>query len=325
MKPKILIIAGPTAVGKTSLALSVAQQVPSIIISSDSRQVYQGLDLITGKDIPSDFKKTYSNFNYNHSPIPIYQNSYTSIYGYDLVKPDQSWSVAQFFDFSKQLIEHLKAQNKLFIFVGGTGLYLKNLLSPSPNLLIPPNPILRQELSSLSLSQLQQRLRKANLQHFNSLNHSDKNNPRRLVRALEVTHFQNNHHYYPPQPLDADFFPLLLTAPKSYLNKKIYSRVHKRFYQPWQKELDYLLSFNLPRTQSAATSLGYLQLHQFQNHELSQVQALTDWITKETQYAGRQLTWFKSNTKDFQAFDPAQQDPRSQIVPAIKAWYIKNQ
>jgi len=127
----ILIILGPTAIGKTSLAINLAKAFDGELISADSRQVYKGMDIVTGKD------KSFPD------------------HGIDLVYPDEPFSVNHWLKHTQQVIKKISRHKKLPIIVGGTGFYLNALLKPPQTLGIKPNPQLRQKLEKLSLKKLQ--------------------------------------------------------------------------------------------------------------------------------------------------------------------------
>ena len=274
---KTLIIAGPTATGKTNLALKIAQNIPADLISADSRQVYQGLDVIPGKDVPDNFRKHKDKIQFQNQPIPIYTNGETKIYGYDVVAPNQDWSVSLFNKFCGQVIPHLWSQKRLPIVVGGTGFYLQSLYQPIDTLHIPPNQSLRQKLQEKSVETLQEKLKKLDPKYFASLNRSDKNNPRRLVRAIEVAQYKRENPNQEPQQFilnKQQTKKLLLAAPQEVVSEHIKKRVAKRFTQDWRSELKYLQQLNLDWSQPSATSLGYRQLSKFEEGELTKNQAI---------------------------------------------------
>src|SRR3989344_4123960 len=109
---KLLIICGPTATGKTALSLKLAHLFSGEIISADSRQVYKGMSVGTGKDIPSDFKQKKLKVTGLTKKIPVYISNKTKIWGYDLVRPDQEFSVSQFVRLISSVIHDIKNRHK---------------------------------------------------------------------------------------------------------------------------------------------------------------------------------------------------------------------
>ena len=179
-KSKIVVICGPTASGKTALALKLAKLQPSSLIVVDSRQAYKGLDILTGKDIPPAFVK-------KNNPLSSYfEHKNTRIWGIDLISPDQTPNLSDFTRFAWKVITREQQLGQQIILVGGTGLYLKAITSPLSQIHVPQLPKLRLKLNNQPLTSLQNYLRKINSNHFNTLNHSDQNNPRRLIRHIEI-------------------------------------------------------------------------------------------------------------------------------------------
>lgn len=279
---QILIICGPTATGKTALAAKLAKKFNGELISADSRQVYQGMEIITGKDRPAG----------------------VIIHGLDLAKPNEEFSAAHFVVYARSLINQISRLRRLPIIVGGTGQYIDSLLNPPQTLTVKPDWQLRKELEKKTIWQLQQQLKKLNPNKWQSMNHSDQNNPRRLIRAIEVAKFQQD----PTFPLERTDFKydtlwLGLTANKKTLEKKIANRVKERVKKgaidEWKK-LKIKYSANLP----SMSSIGY--------RELPDISA---WIQAEQQYSRRQLTWFKKNPQIH--WNPAN------VVKLVKTWYTK--
>src|SRR3989344_4678270 len=161
---KLLIICGPTATGKTKLAANLSKKFSGKIISADSRQVYKGMDIVTGKDRPKE----------------------VSIWGYDIIRPNEEFSVAHFVNLAGKEITRVDKQGKLPIIVGGTGFWLKSLLNPPATINIIPDWQLREKLEKFSATELLERLKKIDPKRAASMNQSDRNNPRRLMRAIEV-------------------------------------------------------------------------------------------------------------------------------------------
>mgnify|MGYP001585296719 CR=1 FL=1 len=290
---QILIICGPTATGKTKLAVSLAKKFNGGLISADSRQVYQGMDIVTGKDLPAGRQD---------KPAGV------KIFGYDLVKPDEDFSVAHFINFAQPLIIKLQQQNRLPIIVGGTGLYINALLKPIPTLNIPPSPSLRRRLEKNSLKQLQTALKKLNPDRFNQMNHSDQNNPRRLIRAIEVAKVGSNR-----QSLNFKHDALLigLTASVKILDQRIVDRVNQRIKAGARQEIESLLRQGYSKKLPSMSAIGYREWPD-----------VAKWIQAEQQYSRRQLTWFKK-IPGLHWFNINQPNFNRQLANLISAWYTK--
>src|SRR3989344_251789 len=160
---KILVICGPTATGKTTLAASLAKKLNGELISADSRQVYRGRDLETNKERPASPA--------GGPDVPIWL--------YDVVEPGEEFSVSHWVKLARSAISDIQKRGKLPIVVGGTGLYIKALLRPFETINIPPDKELREK--KLSVKELQKMIPRGDM------NWSDWNNPRRLIRRIETS------------------------------------------------------------------------------------------------------------------------------------------
>jgi len=293
---KLLIICGPTATGKTGLGLKLAKKFAGQIISADSRQIYIGMDIGTGKDKPKSGPK---------------------IHGYDLIKPDQDFSLAHFVNFARPLIKKLHQQNQLPILVGGTGLYLKALTQPFKTINIKPNLKLRRRLNKLSVKQLQTQLKKLDPDRFSSMNHSDQHNPRRLIRAIEIAQSS------PPRSIPrANFntFWIGLTAKKTLLDKRIVKRVNQRLVQGAEQEVKALIKAGYSWDLPSMSAMGYQQWQPYFAHQATLDQVKQAWITAEQQYLRRQLTWFKKQPQ-IHWFDITDKHLFTKVARQVKAWY----
>jgi len=306
---KLLIICGPTAVGKTNLGLKLAQKFNGQIISADSRQVYQGMDIGTGKDLPKNAKK---------HPSGYYLINNIKLWGYDLVKPDQEFSLAHFIIFAQKTITKIQSQNQLPIIVGGTGLYLKAITQSLDTVNIPPSPQLRRQLNKKSVLELQTILKKNNSKRFQVMNHSDQHNPRRLIRAIEISQSAIK-----PKKSSLNRFDVLwlgLKAPLNVLDQRIKFRVDQRISQGSQQEVVKLInqgySFKLP----SMSAMGYKQWQSFFAGKDDLKKVKETWITAEKQYLRRQLVWFARNPK-INWFNITKADYQKHIAKQIKAWY----
>jgi len=277
----IVIICGPTASGKTGLALQLAKELPKAnILSVDSRQAYKDLGLITGKDIPKNLPRGIT------------------IYGHNVFNSDERANLADFVRYSQKIILDSQKTNTPLIIVGGTGLYLKALTQDLSDTNIPPNSKLRRKLEKLSLKQLQNLLQKENPKKFLSLNRSDFMNPRRLVRALEIsTSIKQTdltiRHSRESGNLYRSFHWIGLMPDKITLRININRRVRDRIKNGAINEVQNLLKKFPDKNLPIYTSLGVSQTIDFIEKRITEQQLVDQWTHAETNYAGRQIVWFK--------------------------------
>lgn len=283
-KKHVLSIIGPTAVGKTDLALQLTKSLilqekftGFDLISADSRQVYQGLQIISGADIPETIEAT------------------VKLHGLLMIKPNQEWSLAHFRDFGQKIIKKSWQENRLPIVVGGTGLYHHHLFSNDQIINIQPNLEVRQQAELLSIVELQEWLKKINSKHFSQMNHSDQHNPRRLVRAIEVTLAPAATSSDRILPGLEDFQNIVIGLSDSLPNiqAKIEQRVRHRFQLGAISEVEHLLTLDPPPTKPALSTAGVREIEQFLQGQATETEVITHWARREFQYAKRQLTWWK--------------------------------
>ena len=183
---KLLVICGPTAMGKTSLGVKLAKKFNGEIVSADSRQVYKGMDIGTGKDI-----NKFSIFNFQFSIKDKYQIGHYKIdevrvWLLDVVKPDYQFSVADYVKCANLVIKDIWKRKKLPILVGGTGFYIKGLVDGIETIGVEQDWELREKLTSCRVNELTSLLKKLDPEKWERMNESDRRNPRRLIRAIEI-------------------------------------------------------------------------------------------------------------------------------------------
>lgn len=296
---KLLIIAGPTATGKTKLAFKLAEKYNGELISADSRQVYIGMDIGTGKNKP--------------------KSSRISIHGYDLVDPKEEFSVAHFQKLAGKTINKIHKKNKLPILVGGSGLYIK-AISDGINLSsIPQNPKLRKSLNKKTTSELFEILARVDPTKSANLNNSDKNNPRRLIRAIEIAASNPNKAQRVKTP-SYNTLMIGLQAPKKILNNKIKIRVKKRLDQGFEQEVSNLFKKGVFWQDQSMNTLGYKQWRDYLEKKVDREEAINNWIIAEQKYAKRQMTWFKK-VNNINWFDITDKDFAKKVDSLVKKWY----
>ncbi len=275
----ILIITGPTATGKTRFALTLARKFSGELVSADSRQVYIGADIVTGKDIPPGFVKAASDLLWQTRPLTYFTDTQTRIWLTDIVHPNEPFNVSFWKQCADLVIADIFSRRRLPIVVGGTGLYLKSLTQNLSQIHTPFNPRLRRRLAGYTAVELFNYLKSVSPAKAASLNSSDAANPRRLIRAIEIFSL-------PPPAYDVGPYASLtlgLTAPRDYLFHRVEDRVASRLQSGAAVEAASLLKKYSPDS-PGMTACGY---RAFTRPDFSSA-----WITSEKQYLRRQLTWF---------------------------------
>lgn len=318
MQKKLLVVCGPTATGKTKLAIDLARKFNGELISADSHQVYKGMDIGTGKDVPQNSEIKYlQKIKYG-----FYEIENVKVWGYDLVKPTEDFSVAGYFEIAKEVISNIWGREKLPIIVGGTGLYIKSTIDGIETSTVPRNPRLREELNGKEVDDLFNMLFKLDKKKAKSLNMSDKNNPRRLVRAIEISKYlKSNPNFEMPDKQKYDSFLMVgLDTDKEILNNKIRERVNMRIKNGFEKEVKSLLQKGIDWKYQSMQGMGYRQYEKYYKGLVSKSEFINEWFLEECRYSRRQTTWFKKD-KRVVWFDVSEQNFASKVENEVQSWY----
>jgi len=278
---KLLVILGPTASGKSELAIQLAKLFNGEIVSADSRQVYRGMDLGTSK-VPRDTKYKIQDTEYYSDGIRHHL--------LDIEGPKQRFSATQYQALAYQIIKNIQHGGKLPILCGGTGLYLSSIVENWQFPKIPPQQKIRKELEGKSPKELSKIYQKLDPDGAKFI---DKKNKRRLIRAIEVSKTQNKPFWQQRKKSKPMFNTLLigLKLPKEKLKKRIAERVKKMMKMGLEKEVKTLIKKYgwLPAFQT----IGYQEWREYFNNKINkkEVQNLIELHT--LQYSKRQMTWFK--------------------------------
>jgi len=320
---KLLIICGPTATGKTNLALKLAKKFDGEIVSADSRQVYQGMDIATGKDLPTKakFKKEKSSLEGKGFKIGYYQVNGIRLWLYDIVKPNYFFNVSDWVKCARWVIKDIYRRGKLPILVGGTGFYLKAIIEDIPSRDIPPNWSLREKLELKSEKALFEELAELDSSRAGQMNTSDKQNKRRLIRAIEIARWRIEPRLEKTLRLiKFDSLTIGLKAPLKFLYQKINQRVEKQFKKGAEKEIKKLikkgLSWNLP----SMSALGYREWRPIFEGQVDLDKVLIRCQFDEHAYARRQMTWFKKQ-KEVYWFDISRKGWENKVEKQLSVWY----
>lgn len=297
----IIVITGQTATGKTALALEYAKKYNGELINADSRQIYKYLTIITGKDITPGAKFQHVDI-ISDFDLGYYLIDNTALWLYDAVDPDSTFSSYDFQKLAVASIDTIHKKGKIPIIVGGSYFYIKHLLYGFETQSSPPDWNLRNRLNSYSTAKLQQELQLISSDIFEKMNHSDQNNPRRLIRRLEIELFKKNKHNMSSSPIakrQSNLFVKQFIGLKYIDNDAllgaIEKRVHKRIEQGAIEEVQKLLSMGYREIDPGLNSIGYLQLIKYLKGIKTKEETISEWISKELQYAKRQYTFMKKD------------------------------
>lgn len=295
---RLIIVCGPTGAGKTSVAVTLAKKFDGELISADSRQVYRGMDIGTGKDTKS-----------LHG-VPIWM--------YDVVNPDELFSVSQYQKQVRLYIEDIQKRGKLPIVVGGTGLYIQSLVETIPTSQIKPNSKLRKKLGKLSVEELQTIVKQEFPDVWKKLNSSDQKNPHRLIRKIELC--RTGVALVKPSLLVQDVCWVGLTAPFPYLYSRIDKRVEQRVKQGAVDEVRSLKEKGYGWELASMSALGYREWKEYFEKTATKEEVIRKWKYDEHGYARRQMTWFKRN-KTIHWFDVTHDGFEEKIESLVNPWY----
>lgn len=316
---KLLVICGPTSTGKTSLALTLAKKLNGEIVSADSRQVYKGLNIGTGKDLPKGAKLKKGLF----SKWGYYEISGQKIWGYDVADPRREFSVAQYLKIAHKMIDDIAKRGKLPILVGGTGLYIKGVIDGIPTAEIPKNDQLRQNLGNRTVDELYETLANLDSSKAASLNSSDRKNPRRLMRAIEIAQYHLTKKQIPVRhTLNKEFEVLFigLTAPRAFLDKNIEARVDQRIKLGVKDEVRKLLRSGVTWEDQSMVALGYGQWRDYFEGAVDEEHVVSEWKREEMKYAKRQMTWFKKDSR-IKWFDITEPGYPENVEKSVEKWH----
>jgi tRNA dimethylallyltransferase len=288
----IISIFGPTAVGKSKLAIDLARKINGEIISADSMQVYRGMDIGTAK--PSIEERQ----NIPHHLI-------------DIRNPDEEWTVSDFVEQTSKLASQITEKGKVPLLVGGTGLYLWALLEGFSFPMAPADKEVRQRLEKEPLPKLYERLKKVDPQAAEKIHANDK---KRIVRALEVyeltgepiSELQGRKDYSPQLIAGNSSIPSILiglTLPREELYRRIEERVDNMIEKGLIEEVKGLLAKGYSKNLPSFQALGYKEAIEYLEGHWT-LDKMTEELKKKTRhFARRQMTWFKrfKNVKWFEA------------------------
>jgi len=302
MKEKLLVIVGPTAVGKTALSIELAHMVKGEIISGDSIQVYRGMDIGTAKITPEEMQ------GIQHYLIDIHN-------------PDHSFSVAEFQDRATKLIKEIHSRGHLPMIVGGTGLYIQSVIYQYEFSEAGQDERLRKQLEEFVEEHgsvvLHERLRKIDPVTAERLHPND---VKRVIRALEIYELTGTtmaEYQKRAKTSPYDLFLLGLTMERERLYERINARVDLMIEQGLVREVQNLLNQGYSKELISMQAIGYKEIVEYLEGNGSLSEAIEAIKKNSRNFAKRQLTWFRS-MKEIQWLDISKPTDKQKFVENIR-------
>ena len=272
MKPKILVVLGPTATGKSDLAVELALQFNGEVISADSRQVYKGMDLGTGKITKEEMRG-----------IPHHM--------LDIVKPNSIFNVSKYKIKAQKIIADILKRGKLPIICGGTGFYIEAVVNNTTLPDVLPNPELRKKLTPKTCEKLMVILKKLDPSISKTI---DSKNKIKIIRAIEIAKALGKVPAVKSEPL-YDARQIGLIAPDKVLKERIFIRLKRRMIDGMLSEAKRLHKQGISWKRMEELGLEYRYMSRHLSGQITLEQMITELNSKIWQYARRQKTWFKRN------------------------------
>jgi tRNA dimethylallyltransferase len=276
MKPKVIAIVGPTASGKTSMAIDLAKKINGEIVSADSRLVYKGFDIASAKPTLEE-----------REGIPHHL--------IDIIEPEYDYSVADYYDDAKEAIYNIISKNRVPIVVGGTGLYVRVLLETYDLPRVEASPELRDLLDKCEKEDLLDEIKTLDLVTYERLKNSNK---RRIVRALEVMKILGKPFSEVSVEKEPEFDVEWL-APQIESREVLYDRINRRvdlmIEQGLVDETKFLLEKH-GRIKNFVCTIGYKEILEYIDGTMMLENAVDKLKQHTRNYAKRQITWFKRNS-----------------------------
>lgn len=293
---KVLIIVGPTASGKSALAVELAKKFDGEVISADSRQVYRGLDIATGKITKKEM------YGVPHHLL-------------DVASPKRTFTAADFIKHARAAIAEITARGKLPIICGGTGFYIDALVGRITLPEVAPNAALRKGLQDIPAHELFAHLKKIDPKRAKTI---EKENPARLIRAIEIA---TELGAVPAQRKAGPFFEMLwigIEWPKERLGQRIHARLIARMKHGMIAEAKRLHSSGLSYKRMRELGLEYRSLADFLQNRLTKENMLEQLETAIRRYALRQMRYWKRNG-EIRWFPPSR---HGMIEKEVERWLI---
>ena len=290
-KPKLLVIVGPTASGKSELAVKLAKKFHGEIISADSRQVYRGLNIGTGKIAGKwlTWKRSFQVFGNGVSKLFVYKK--IRHYCIDFISPKKTYTVAEYKKCAEAAIKDITAKGKLPILAGGTGFWIDALVYDMALPEVPPDQKLRRRLEKKSAAELLKILQKLDPERAKTI---EQKNPRRLIRAIEIAKTIGK----TPELKKRSTYETLwigIRIPVVELQKRIHRRTLRWIKTGLVKEGKRLKRQGLSWKRFYELGFDYKPLADFLRGNVNEKKMISDINRGLELYTLRQMTWWKRN------------------------------
>ncbi|MDQ2933193.1 MAG: tRNA (adenosine(37)-N6)-dimethylallyltransferase MiaA [bacterium] len=280
-KPKILVIVGPTAIGKSDLAVQLAQQFKGEVISADSRQVYKRLDIGTGKITTDEMQGV------THHLL-------------DVANPETQFSVVEYVRLAEKAISDILEKGKLPIICGGTGFYIQALVDGVVLPEVPANTEVRDELSNKNIEDLKAELERRDPERLENMCMSgDDKNKRRLIRAIEIARVLGTVPKFSHSNISSKYEVLFIGLHTNAieLKERIKTRLNSRLKIGMVEEAQKLHSSGLSWERMEELGLEYRYLARHLQEKMTLKDMTIKLGTEIWRYSKRQMTWFKKNER----------------------------
>jgi tRNA dimethylallyltransferase len=270
----LLVVLGPTASGKTGLAVRLARKIGGEILSADSRQVYRGMDLGTGKDL--------SEYGCGDEAVPVHL--------IDICDPTEEFSVFAFQERFFACVREISGRGRFPVLAGGTGLYLDSILRGYRMLSVPEDHALREKLAQEEMESLQRRFLLLGQDVHNTTDLQDR---KRLIRAIEIAEFSRAHSVAAETPILVSPLVVGIRCERNDLRRKITLRLQARLDAGMIEEVQRLHDRGIAWERLESFGLEYRYISLYLRQKLSQTEMFLTLNTRIHQFAKRQETWFR--------------------------------
>ncbi|MDC1106157.1 tRNA (adenosine(37)-N6)-dimethylallyltransferase MiaA [Prolixibacteraceae bacterium] len=277
-KYDMITVLGATATGKTSLATNVAAKLNAEVISADSRQVYRGMDIGTGKDL--------EDFTVNGQPVPYHL--------IDILDAGEQYNVFEYQKDFQKVYEDIQKRNVFPVLCGGSGMYIEAVLKGYKLAQVPVNEPLRDELSNMTLEQLIYRLNELKRVH----NNSDIQNKKRAIRAIEIEEYMVDHPELDLSFPEINSLVVGIDFTREERRARITQRLHQRLEEGMVEEVQGLLDNGVTPEGLIYYGLEYKFITEYITGKITKERMVEGLNVAIHQFAKRQMTWYRKMEKN---------------------------